>query len=39
VLPENGSVFLGWQSENGAPLTGIHYAQPGDTVYAVFDLK
>ena len=39
VRSEEGSVFVGWQSESGGPLSGIHYARPGDVVYAVFELK
>jgi len=40
VLAEEGSVFVGRQSENGLPLTGILYAQvERDVVYAVFELK
>jgi hypothetical protein len=39
VTPEDGSVFAGWEAADGTPLEDIYYANPGDTVYAIFELK
>lgn len=37
VTPENGSYFAGWQTADGVALENIYYANPGDTVYAIFN--
>lgn len=37
VLPDDASLFIGWQTLEGTPLEEIFYAQPGDTVLAVFE--
>ena len=37
--PDANSTFAGWQTTDGAVLTGVEYVQPGDTVMAVFDRK
>ena len=39
VFPEEGSVFVGWQTEDGGSIEELFYANPGDTVYAVFDVE
>ena len=39
VSPEEGSVFVGWQTEDGGSIEERFYALPGDTVYAVFDVE
>ena len=39
VSPEEGSVFVGWQTEDGGSIEELFYANPGDTVYAVFDVE
>jgi hypothetical protein len=39
VIPASDSYFVRWEDQAGLPLEGIHYAQPGDTVYAVFEKK
>lgn len=37
AVPDEGSVFSGWETESGQPLSGKHKPLPGDTVYAVFE--
>jgi hypothetical protein len=37
VTPGADSVFVGWQTASGVPLEDIYYANPGDTVYAIFE--
>jgi hypothetical protein len=39
VEPDADSSFVRWEDSTGTPIDGIHYAQPGETVYAVFELK
>lgn len=39
VTPSAGSVFTGWQAADGTMLDDIYYANPGDTVFAVFELQ
>ena len=38
-VPDAGSTFVGWQTADGAALTGLEYVQAGDTVIAVFEKK
>jgi hypothetical protein len=37
VTPAADSVFVRWEKADGTALAGIAYAQPGDTVVAVFN--
>jgi hypothetical protein len=37
VVPDADSVFVRWETADGVPLANIYYAQPGETVYAVFE--
>jgi hypothetical protein len=39
VTPAADSYFAGWEAADGTALEDIYYANPGDTVYAVFELK
>ena len=39
VSPDAGSIFVGWQAEDGGSIEELFYALPGDTVYAVFDVE
>ena len=38
VIPADGSLFVGWENEDGTPLEGLHYAQPATQIYAVFEM-
>jgi hypothetical protein len=39
VIPEADATFVRWETEEGLPVDGIHYAQPGETVIAIFERK
>jgi hypothetical protein len=39
VIPEADSTFVRWETEAGVPLKGLHYAQPGETVIAIFEKR
>ena len=39
AIPEPGSVFIGWESDEGISLTRSFKPQPGDIVRAVFEFK
>jgi hypothetical protein len=39
VVPEADSTFVRWETTDGVPLASIYYAQPGETVYAVFEKR
>jgi len=39
VVPAADSVFIGWQKADGTSISGVAYAQPGETVLAVFEKK
>jgi hypothetical protein len=39
VIPEADSVFVRWETVDGVPLASIYYAQPGETVIAIFNKK
>jgi hypothetical protein len=39
VVPEANSTFVRWETADGIPLESIYYAQPGETVIAVFEKK
>ena len=37
VTAADGAVFVGWETADGIRLAGLHYAQPGETIFAVFE--
>ena len=39
VTPAADSSFSGWETVDGTSIDGIHYAKPGETLYAVFELR
>jgi hypothetical protein len=39
VIPDADCTFVRWETAAGVPVEGMHYAQPGDTVMAVFEKK
>jgi hypothetical protein len=39
VIPDADCTFVRWETAEGVPVEGIHYAQPGETVMAVFEKK
>jgi hypothetical protein len=39
VTPAAGSYFAGWETAGGVPIENIYYAEPGDTVFAIFELR
>jgi hypothetical protein len=39
VVPAADSRFVQWETADGVPLASIYYAQPGETVIAVFEKK
>ncbi|GAK56576.1 hypothetical protein U27_03538 [Candidatus Vecturithrix granuli] len=39
VTPAAGSYFAGWETAGGVQIENIYYANPGDTVFAIFEQK
>jgi hypothetical protein len=39
VVPEPDVDFVRWEAADGTPVVGMHYAYPGETVFAVFEKK
>ncbi len=39
IVPNAGSYFVGWETSTGITLEDIQNMQPGEVVFAVFDIK